>query len=368
VEIDSGDVYDFLKGKYTINDYLQHLQQFSYSQKDIESSAKLFLEIQTAIRKNNLVPTITTQCDRTAYQLDGDASVRISIDTNLTLIKERLKISSNWYKENMEIEPEDAYVFGYAVLEVKLQTHQGVQAPEWVRSLVSSDLVRRVEYFSKYIHGCCMLLPAKVPLLPHWIKEFPVPSHNLIENVEIKNENENEDRDSFLVEVDQNNSNEFGLSKEALLNKKKGKEYFIRALERIGVNVIDEHNGTPVTVPAKIEPKTFFANERTFLKWMTICLFIQAAGVAFIGFTDFGLVSITTGVALIIVSVLFMTYSIIRYKIRAYRIKYHQAERYDDVYGPVALFVVLSAVVLMNAVFYIAQHVLKEDLLRYYAD
>ena len=125
LEIDAGDVYDFLKGKYSINDYLQHLQQLSYSQKEIEESAKLFIEIQTAMRKNNLVPTITTQYDRTAYQLDGDASVRISIDSNLTLIKERLKISPNWFKENMEIEPDDAYVFQYAVLEVKLQTHQG---------------------------------------------------------------------------------------------------------------------------------------------------------------------------------------------------------------------------------------------------
>ena len=124
-----------------------------------------------------------------------------------------------------------------------------MQAPEWVRSLVSSNLVRRVEYFSKYIHGCCMLLPSKVPLLPHWIKEFPVPSHqnNLIENIEIKNENENEDdRDSFLIEVDQDRSVNIQ-SKESILNKKKEKEYFIRALEYIGVSVLDTHNDVPVT-------------------------------------------------------------------------------------------------------------------------
>ena len=37
-----------------------------------------------------------------------------------------------------------------------------------------------------------------------------------------------------------------------------------------------------VSVELKIEPKTFFANERTFMQWASFCVTLQSIGVAFV--------------------------------------------------------------------------------------
>lgn len=92
--------------------------------------------------------------NRTAFQLPGDARVRISFDTQLTLIREdnwdgQTRSGNNWRRTDIGIDwpfPQlpaaDKELFPYGVLEVKLQTQMGQEPPEWVRELVSSHLVR----------------------------------------------------------------------------------------------------------------------------------------------------------------------------------------------------------------------------------
>jgi SPX domain protein involved in polyphosphate accumulation len=103
--------------------------------------------------------------NRTAFQLPGDARVRISFDTQLSLIREdnwdgSTRAGSNWRRNDIGIDfpfeqlpKEDKELFPYGVLEVKLQTQMGQEPPEWVRELVSSHLVEAVPKFSKFIHG-----------------------------------------------------------------------------------------------------------------------------------------------------------------------------------------------------------------------
>lgn len=91
--------------------------------------------------------------NRVAFQLPGDARVRISFDTHLTLVREdnwdgRIRSGDNWRRMDIGIDwpfeqlpKEDKELFPYGVLEVKLQTEMGQEPPEWVRELVSSHLV-----------------------------------------------------------------------------------------------------------------------------------------------------------------------------------------------------------------------------------
>jgi len=97
--------------------------------------------------------------NRTAFQLPGDARVRISLDTELTLIREdnwdgKIRAGHNWRREDFGIDfpfnqvaPEDKEIFKYGVLEVKLQTQFGQQPPKWVTELVQSHLVEAVSKF-----------------------------------------------------------------------------------------------------------------------------------------------------------------------------------------------------------------------------
>jgi SPX domain protein involved in polyphosphate accumulation len=104
--------------------------------------------------------------NRTAFQLPADARVRISLDTELTLVREDNfdgtdRTSGNWRRNDVGIDPpftnirkDDYTEFPYAVLEVKLQTQMGQEPPEWVRDLVSSHLVEAVPKFSKASVSC----------------------------------------------------------------------------------------------------------------------------------------------------------------------------------------------------------------------
>ena len=48
---------------------------------------------------------------------------------------------------------------------------------------------------------------------------------------------------------------------------------------------IDSH-AYPRSAPVKIDPKVFFANERTFLAWMHVSVILAGASVAIVAFTD----------------------------------------------------------------------------------
>jgi hypothetical protein len=68
----------------------------------------------------------------------------------------------------------DVELFPYGVLEVKLQTAQGQEPPEWIRELVASHLVEAVPKFSKFIHGTATMFPSRINLLPFWMPQMDV--------------------------------------------------------------------------------------------------------------------------------------------------------------------------------------------------
>jgi hypothetical protein len=122
--------------------------------------------------------------NRTAFQLPGDARVRISLDTELTMVREddfdgKPRAGNNWRRTDIGIDypfeqlpKEDKELFRYAVLEVKLQTQLGQEPPDWIRDLIASHLVEAVPKFSKFIHGCATLLPERVELIPYWAPQY----------------------------------------------------------------------------------------------------------------------------------------------------------------------------------------------------
>lgn len=122
--------------------------------------------------------------NRTAFQLPGNATVRISLDTELTMVREDNfdgvdRTHGNWRRTDLGINhPFDSIpklekeLFPYGVLEVKLATKVGEEPPQWIRDLINSHLVEAVPKFSKFIHGCASLLPERVDLIPFWLPQM----------------------------------------------------------------------------------------------------------------------------------------------------------------------------------------------------
>lgn len=181
------NVNAFLNGKMTVESVFEKLRrEGKKSEKEIADLEQLAREIQYRVITRKLVPVTRSFYDRTAFQLPGDARVRISLDTELTMTREdnldgRERCGKNWRRMDIGIDypfsqlpPGDVERFPYAVLEVKLQTQAGQEPPEWVRELVSSHLVEAVPKFSKFIHGTATMFPTRIHLLPFWMPQMDV--------------------------------------------------------------------------------------------------------------------------------------------------------------------------------------------------
>lgn len=143
--------------------------------------------VQASFKEKALEPVIRVFYNRTAFQLPDNQKVRISLDTDLTFIREdhldgtERRESNNWRRKDVGIDSPFTYLkdneilrFPYAVLETKLQTHLGQEPPAWLTSLVEGHLVHEVPRFSKYLHGACFFFKDRLPLLPWWLSEMNV--------------------------------------------------------------------------------------------------------------------------------------------------------------------------------------------------
>ena len=181
------NVNAFLNGSMTVESVFEKMRkEGKKDEKEIANLEQLAREIQYRVITRKLVPVTRSFYNRTAFQLPGDARVRISLDTELTMTREdnmdgRQRAGKNWRRTDIGIDypfnqlpPEDVERFPYAVLEVKLQTQAGQEPPEWVRELTSSHLVEAVPKFSKFIHGTATMFPTRIHLLPFWMPQMDV--------------------------------------------------------------------------------------------------------------------------------------------------------------------------------------------------
>lgn len=181
------NVNAFLAGKMTVESIFEKARKDGKkSDKEIDDLEQLAREIQYRVITRELVPVTRSFYNRTAFQLPGDARVRISLDTELTMVREdnldgRKRAGANWRRTDIGIDypfsqlpAEDVERFPYAVLEVKLQTQAGQEPPAWVRELVGSHLVEAVPKFSKFIHGTAILFPTRINLLPFWMPQMDI--------------------------------------------------------------------------------------------------------------------------------------------------------------------------------------------------
>ncbi|KAJ2466603.1 vacuolar transporter chaperone, partial [Coemansia sp. RSA 2322] len=178
-------VNDYLAGVYTMDSKIQRLrEEGKKSDQDLQDMETLSYEVQNSVREKRLCPVVRTFYNRTAFQIPGDARVRISLDTELTMVREdpfdgKPRAGDNWRRTDIGIDfpfsqlPEnDVCRFPYAVLEVKLQTQSGVEPPQWVADLIDSHLVEAVPKFSKFIHGTSVLLEDRVDVFPFWFSQM----------------------------------------------------------------------------------------------------------------------------------------------------------------------------------------------------
>jgi len=406
-------VNSFMKGEYTVPQAFEKMRKDGKkSIKEIENLEALAMETQYTVLKSKLRPVVRSFYNRTAFQLPGDARVRISLDTELTMVREDDfdgvdRTKGNWRRMDIGVDwpfnqlpPKDVERFPYAVLEVKLQTQLGQEPPEWVRNLISSHLVEAVPKFSKFIHGVATLLPERVDLIPFWIPQMKVDIRKPVLPNEIgiyrnNNSNQNTSSGEYMDEEELAGS-QFGsiqqqhqqqqqqqtqantlanenapllINNSAATNNSRSSrtpKALKKLLDKFHYWFTDDNTykvspdtvfeskfsappGKKICVPVRVEPKVYFATERTFLSWISIALILSATTTSLLTYGD--KVALAASVGFFITTVLTILYATVMYIWRVINIRSKVAANYDDIYGPTGLCICLALSVFATFLF-----------------
>lgn len=378
--VPEAEVASVLDGSYHIEREAEKMREKGKKPESIRSWTELSSEILQVINTKQLTPTLRTQYMRTAFQIPFDATVRVSIDTNLTMISEITKETQSgqrWYRDPSQPVPLDEITrFPHAVLEVKLCLREGQSTPSWVNELVESGMLLQVHKFSKFIHGCAVLMPEDVTGMPYWIDDPTLlPSIAQSGAAKIVNKDVTGSLYQHLLPhtADGRPKNRF-----AMLNQGRGGVTSARRLtpgeEESEYHIGDELCGStqwlnccncefagPVeldgskNIPQKIEPKLILANERTFIKWLHMAVVLSAISTGALAFSSRTGEAQYFALVMLPVSLLMIVYANWTYLWRCEVIKMRTALRWDDPLGPVILTCVLISVLTVQFLLKLSQ-------------
>ncbi|KAH2130509.1 Phosphate metabolism transcription protein [Aspergillus fumigatus] len=188
VQLKKKHVQEFLEGKYTFEKQLHRMEGLNNGESaEAETLKKDVEELQSFIKENNLQPMLRANYTRTAFQIPGDDRIRISLDTNLALIREDAldeerpcRDPTDWHRRDIDdsgmqypfdgIRTGEVNRFPHALLEIKLRG--SAHHIEWVNELMVSHLVKEAPRFSKFVHGVAQLFEDHVNSFPFWLSEL----------------------------------------------------------------------------------------------------------------------------------------------------------------------------------------------------
>lgn len=412
-------VNSFLSGEFTATQAFDKMRkEGKKSAKEIDNLEALAKEVQYSVLKHKFRPVMRSFYNRTAFQLPGDARVRISLDTELTMVREDNfdgfdRTYGNWRRMDIGVDypfsqlPEkDVCRFPYAVLEVKLQTQLGQEPPMWVRDLVQSHLVEAVPKYSKFIHGGATLLTDRVNLLPFWYPQMDVDIRKPkfeqsygINRQTAKNKSSSSggelDEEELLGDEEYNSryssvhfSNDINPLEEDLENSPllipsnytsrhsnspvsdffadlygKFLHYFnddrtftIKPGTNFDLNATFANRlpkGKQICVPVRIEPKVYFAAERTFLSWLSIGMILGATATTLINYGSQS--ALTASIGFFLSALFVMGYASFKYIRRTLAIREKKLTEYADNFGPNMICFLIAASTFATFIFKVVE-------------
>lgn len=106
--------------------------------------------------------------------------------------------------------------------------------------------------------------------------------------------------------------------------------------------------GKRIALPTRVEPKVFFANERTFLSWLNFTIILGGLAVGLLNFGD--KVGQISAAIFTVIAMGAMIYALYQFHWRARSIRMRGQQGFDDRFGPTVLAFALFAAVVVNFV------------------
>mmetsp|Transcript_535 Transcript_535/g.1462 ORF Transcript_535/g.1462 Transcript_535/m.1462 type:complete len:420 (+) Transcript_535:158-1417(+) len=255
------DIFEFMKGRFDIDAYFEQLKaEGMYSEKARKNMKGIAVEVNKMIQDKKLQPIIRTSYYRCAFQLATDNKVRISLDTQMSLLNEYMSgghPSPPWcHIASDSLQKHDVYRFPYAILEIKLQ--DVAEAPLWLRQTLNDIGAIQVHKFSKFQHAMAFLHPQRVPILPHWHQDFQKWDEQQKQAQAMLRKRSPQE----VVDMVKSSSmkEDINVPEVASIVAPHGEGHFLKDMENL-------------------DPKSVFANERTLLHYAEKGLYVAAVAV-----------------------------------------------------------------------------------------
>ncbi|KAI9318424.1 VTC domain-containing protein [Dichotomocladium elegans] len=313
--------------------------------------------------------------------------------------------SGHWHRPDVDIEypfnqlsSSEINRYPYATFEIKLELPPNTPEPGWVTELQESGILEEAEHFNKFVHGVAMIFDTRVALLPYWLAQMD--DEDLKKRIAEEEEEEEEEEQrahkgkvraqsqrastsaDTRVQVEQpsertsllggNSAGASGSNYQAtaplVRDRIQSQDYrqedwtnkVARAWSRLfhrGQHAVHKHPPVilppgvkvpkKVITPLRVEPKVFFANERTYFSWMSLGALMSTFSIALFNAGD--AVGKLSGVVYTLVSLTTLIYGMGLYYRRRELIQAKASGPYDDMVGPTLICFALLFAVGLNA-------------------
>lgn len=312
---------------------------------ELGNAIDLLLRIRDLITRLKLRACVRTNYQRAAFQSTKSNSLRLTLDRSVKLIDERTNLpiksgKNQWCltdeviargKCNMKIVP-------YAIFEIKLA---GQDMPDRIRDLIEGQgMIVEAQKFSKYQTGAAAFNQEVISAFPYWASERSF-GHlfGLHGGVQL------EEDGSLTLSTKEPSTSEtsvelFGVRKRESAHQRD------KAMDgSMGSSVSSFWSQRRTSKPKKItpkqrvrvEPKSYFANERTFIQWISAALLLFTVSVILFDITmDHG-VSHTAATCLICFGMFLACYALFTYYRRLRLLQSGSPYGYIDHVGPIII-------------------------------
>lgn len=277
-------VSDFLAGSILADeavDKMVTITGVALDAEKLEQQKSLAKFIQLFVLQNRLKPKLRTVYHRTAFQLSDSNDVRISFDLPMYLVPELKAGGQPWHGDFLRLVHDSNFAnaepFPYGVLEVKTSEN----TPQWVEDeLLGSGMPRLVEKFSKFQHCFAVTYTSAVKVTPFWMETMLKEERaGGIRTATCVEENAGRDGPARTARIcDRDESTDADLNVMQSVNDGGASEQPASISSRVsrvdvGAALPPRTNGIART---KVEPRTYWANERVLLKYVMVAAVLIA--------------------------------------------------------------------------------------------
>ena len=190
IQMKQKHIEPFIRGNYKMEKQIAKLEErLGSDAEQVKTFKNNVEEIQAFISDKKLEPVVRAVYTRSAFQIPGDDRIRVSLDTDLALIREDAldtdrpcRDPDDWHRSDIDnnrmefpfssIKKGEIDRFEHAVLEIKVKDTKYTRNNAWLADLMSSHLVKEAPSFSKFVHGVAELFEDYVNSFPFWLSDL----------------------------------------------------------------------------------------------------------------------------------------------------------------------------------------------------